>query len=86
MNGHKGQIVGYARVSAADQNEARQVEALSDVDRLFCEKVSGKHVEDRTQLRELLEWVRDGDKVRVVPQANATPVATQPPKAGVAAQ
>nr|WP_287378970.1 recombinase family protein [Candidatus Microthrix sp.] len=65
MNGHKGQIVGYARVSAADQNEARQVEAMSDVDRLFCEKVSGKNVEDRTQLRELLEWVRDGDKVRV---------------------
>ena len=65
VNGHKGQIVGYARVSAADQNEARQVEALSDVDRLFCEKVSGKNVEDRTQLRELLEWVRDGDKVRV---------------------
>ncbi len=65
VNGHKGQIVGYARVSAADQNEARQVEALSDVDRLFCEKVSGKNVEVRTQLRELLEWVRDGDKVRV---------------------
>ena len=31
-------------------------------------------------------FLADGDKVRVVPQANATPVATQPPKAGVAAQ
>jgi DNA invertase Pin-like site-specific DNA recombinase len=54
MSGHKGQLVGYARVSAADQNEARQVEALSDVDRLFAEKVSGKNVDDRAQLRELL--------------------------------
>ena len=65
MSGHKGQLVGYARVSAADQNEARQVEALSDVDRLFSEQASGKHVDDRAQLRELLAYVREGDKVRV---------------------
>ena len=32
---HKGQVVGYVRVSAADQNEARQLEALGTVDRLF---------------------------------------------------
>jgi len=65
MSGHKGQLVGYARVSAADQNEARQVEALSDVDRLFSEKASGKNVDDRAQLRELVAYVREGDKVRV---------------------
>lgn len=35
MAAHKGQVVGYVRVSAADQNQARQLEALGDVDRLF---------------------------------------------------
>lgn len=63
--GHKGQIVGYVRVSAADQNEARQLEALGAVDRLFAEKVSGKNTNDRAQLQEMLVYVRDGDKVRV---------------------
>ena len=65
MDGHKGQVVGYVRVSAADQNEARQLEALGDVDRLFAEKVSGKNTNDRTQLQEMLIYVRDGDTVRV---------------------
>ena len=65
MDGHKGQVVGYVRVSAADQKEARQLEALGAVDRLFCEKVSGKNTNDRAQLREMLIYVRDGDTVRV---------------------
>lgn len=65
MGEHKGQIVGYVRVSAADQNEARQLEAIGDVDRLFSEKVSGKNVNDRAQLNEMLAYVREGDKVRV---------------------
>jgi len=63
--GHKGQVVGYVRVSAADQNEARQLEALGTVDRLFREKVSGKNTNDRAQLQEMLIYVRDGDTVRV---------------------
>lgn len=65
MTGHKGQVVGYVRVSAADQNEARQLEALGPVDRLFSEKVSGKNTNDRAQLQEMLIYVRDGDTVRV---------------------
>jgi len=65
MAGHKGQVVGYVRVSAADQNEARQVEALGTVDKMFSEKVSGKNTHDRVQLQEMLAYVRDGDKVRV---------------------
>lgn len=65
MSGHKGQVVGYVRVSAADQNEARQAEAIGTVDRTFSEKVSGKNVDDREQLREMLAYVREGDKVRV---------------------
>lgn len=64
MTGHKGQTVGYVRVSALDQNEARQVEALGEVDRIFLEKVSGRTM-DRPQLKELLAYVRQGDVVRV---------------------
>ena len=59
MAGRKGQIVGYVRVSAADQNEARQLEALGAVDGLFCEKVSGKNANDRVQLQEMLSYVQD---------------------------
>lgn len=47
MAGHKGQVVGYVRVSAADQNEVRQLEALGTMDRLFSEKASGKTTNDR---------------------------------------
>ncbi len=61
---HTEQVVGYVRVSAADQNEARQLEAIGNVDRLFAEKVSGKNT-DREQLQEMLAYVREGDKVRV---------------------
>ena len=64
MGRHKGQIVGYARVSSVDQNEARQLQALGEVDRLFTEKVSGKNT-DRAALQELLTYVREGDTVRV---------------------
>lgn len=65
MTGHTGQVVGYVRVSAADQNEARQVEAIGEVDRLFAEKVSGKNVDDRAHLKEMIAYVREGDVVRV---------------------
>lgn len=65
MTGHKGQTVGYVRVSAADQNEERQLEALGTVDRLFSEKVSGRNIDDRAQLKEMLAYVREGDTVRV---------------------
>lgn len=65
MTGHRGQVVGYVRVSAADQNEARQVEALGTVDKMFSEKISGQNAHDRGQLQEMLTYVRDGDKVRV---------------------
>ena len=49
MAGHKGQVVGYVRVSAADQHEARQFEALGPVNRLFCEKREGRRQEHRRQ-------------------------------------
>jgi len=60
----KGQRVGYVRVSSADQNEGRQLEALGELDRVFVDKASGKHTE-RPQLQELLSYVREGDTIVV---------------------
>src|SRR5699024_5687880 len=65
VSGHNGQVVGYVRVSAADQNEARQLEAIGDVDKLFSEKVSGRNIDDRKELSEMMSYVREGDRVRV---------------------
>ena len=58
--------VGYVRVSTAEQNEDRQVEALKkhNIEKWFVEKVSGKDA-NRPQLQEMLEYVRDGDIVYV---------------------
>ena len=64
MTGQLGQVVGYVRVSSLDQNEARQVEALGEVDRLFVDRVSGA-TRDRPQLNDLLTYVRVGDVVLV---------------------
>jgi len=58
-----GQTVGYARVSTAEQNEARQLEALAGVERIFTDKVSGKNT-DRPALAEMLAYVRAGDTIR----------------------
>ena len=59
--------VAYVRVSTADQNEARQIDALQkyNIDKWFTEKVFGKNMEDRKQLRDMLDWVREGDTVYV---------------------
>ncbi|WP_027587438.1 recombinase family protein [Acidipropionibacterium thoenii] len=64
MNGHLGQTVGYVRVSTTDQNPARQLEAIGQVDRLFAEKISARTT-DRPQLQAMLAYVRSGDLVRV---------------------
>jgi DNA invertase Pin-like site-specific DNA recombinase len=57
-----GKRIGYVRVSSADQNEARQTEALADleIDKLFLDKLSGKDTK-RPQLQAALEYMREGD-------------------------
>lgn len=60
----KGQVIGYARVSSADQNLGRQLKALEGCDRVFSDKLSGKST-DREQLQEMLRYVREGDTLRV---------------------
>ena len=58
--------VAYVRVSTADQNESRQVEALKkhEIEKWFTEKISGKNME-REQLKLMLGFVREGDTVYV---------------------
>ena len=58
--------VGYVRGSTADQNSARQKEALRQhgVERIFEEKISGKDM-NRPKLKELLNFVREGDILTV---------------------
>lgn len=60
-----GRIYGYARVSSQDQNLARQHEALAGVDQIIEEKVSGRNVEDREELKTLVKFAREGDTIRV---------------------
>lgn len=59
-------IVGYARVSTADQNLEVQVEQLkaAGCEKISQEKASGVK-EDRPQLAALLDYIREGDTVVV---------------------
>lgn len=54
--------VGYRRVSTVEQNLDRQ--DLGAVERVFEDKASGKNA-DRTQLQEMIAYVREGDEVVV---------------------
>ena len=58
--------VGYIRVSTVEQNEARQEVLMEQlgVDRVYIDKMSGKS-KDRPQLREMMQFVREGDSVIV---------------------
>jgi DNA invertase Pin-like site-specific DNA recombinase len=58
--------IGYIRVSSADQNEIRQIEALKNfgVEKFYTEKISGKSMV-RPRLIEMLDFVREGDKIYI---------------------
>lgn len=59
--------VAYVRVSTKEQNEARQIEALSkhDIEKWYTEKVSGKNTTDRPELNAMLDFVREGDTIYI---------------------
>jgi len=59
--------VAYVRVSTVEQNEARQLEAMKnmDIEKFYTEKISAKNVADREQLKMMLDFVREGDEVYV---------------------
>ncbi|MFV8064741.1 recombinase family protein [Streptococcus pluranimalium] len=56
--------IGYIRVSSTEQNLDRQIEQLSDVFKVFSDKISGKDT-DRPGLKSLLSFIREGDIVVV---------------------
>ncbi|HEH9415007.1 TPA: recombinase family protein [Aeromonas salmonicida] len=57
-------LVGYARVSTVGQSLDTQLQALAECSTIFQEKVSGAR-DDRPQLAQLLNFVREGDVVLV---------------------
>lgn len=58
--------IGYVRVSSAEQNEARQLEAFKDLGlyKIYVEKISAKDA-NRPLLRHMLDYVREGDTVYI---------------------
>jgi DNA invertase Pin-like site-specific DNA recombinase len=60
-------LVGYARVSTSDQNLELQLEELArhGCERVFTDKATGTNT-DRAGLREMLDFVREGDTLVVV--------------------
>ena len=61
--------MAYIRVSTKEQNEARQKEALKkfniDDDFWYIEKKSGKNVQNRPKLKEMLSAIRKGDTLYI---------------------
>jgi len=59
-------LIGYARVSTVEQNEARQTALFKEkkVDKFFLDRLSGKNTH-RPQLTAMLNYVREGDTVIV---------------------
>lgn len=60
-------VVGYIRVSTLEQNLDRQIELMKSkgCEKIFAEKVSGKSIDNREQLKLMLDFVREGDTVWV---------------------
>lgn len=58
---------GYVRVSSKDQNLARQIEQLKKVpvEKIFSEKESGKNINNRFELLNLLNCIKKNDIVYV---------------------
>lgn len=58
--------IAYIRVSTQEQNTESQWEVLKkyNIDKPFEDKVSGKNI-DRPQLKEMLDYVREGDTIYV---------------------
>ena len=61
-----GQLIGYARVSTAEQDTSIQVAQLNNAgcQRIFSEKASGTS-QNRLQLNEMLSYAREGDTLVV---------------------
>lgn len=60
-------LVGYGRVSSSSQSLDIQHQALSDAgcEKVFSEKLSGRSTNEREQLAQAIDFVRDGDTLVV---------------------
>lgn len=60
-------IIGYARVSSNEQNLDRQIDSLKKAgcSKIFLEKVSGKDREGRPELKAMLNYLREGDTLKI---------------------
>jgi DNA invertase Pin-like site-specific DNA recombinase len=58
-----GKLIGYLRVSTAEQQTDRQLDGI-ELDKRFEEKISGKDT-NRPELKAMLEYIREGDHVFV---------------------
>ena len=60
-------LIGHARVSTTGQDLETQKEILEKegCEKLFVEKVTGTSTQQRTQLKEAIEFVRKGDTLVV---------------------
>lgn len=56
--------IGYVRVSTKDQNEARQIESMSEnnVDKIYMDKMSGKDF-NRPEYQKMISELKEGDVV-----------------------
>lgn len=63
LEGNRGRVLGYVRVSSLEQNTARQLDGM-DLDLMFEDRVSGKDRE-RPELQNLLRTAYVGDTVVV---------------------
>jgi DNA invertase Pin-like site-specific DNA recombinase len=65
----ESKLFGYARVSTVQQDLALQVEAIMKygvlADDVYTDKLSGKEMDNRTSLQELLSKVKEGDTIVV---------------------
>lgn len=59
-------VVGYMRVSTAEQNEDRQLVTMKkhNVEKMYQEKISAKDTK-RSKLNAMLDFVREGDTIIV---------------------
>ena len=62
----KFMLIGYVRVSTAEQNSARQEVLMQNlgVEKVYLDKASGKNA-NRPQLQEMLAFARQGDTIVV---------------------
>ena len=54
--------IGYIRVSTINQNIDRQLEDI-ELDKIFCDKISGKAMNNRPELASMMDFARENDTV-----------------------